>query len=324
MIDTLGPYKILDAIGRGGIGEVYRARDTRHGRTVAIKVLSSAEATDAARRQQFLRDARATMVLSHPNIATLYEVGDEPDHVFLVFDFVPGQSLKSLLVGHPLNPRRAIDVAAQVADALADAHANGIVHRDIKPDNIVITPKGAAKLLDVGLADWTVGGRWRRHASRVAAGDSPGSSSAAYLSPEQILGESVDGRTDIFSLGVILFEMLTGRLPFAGSSTSELMVRIVQAPAAAPSSVNPSLPSELDVILSKALAKSLDQRYGSVATLAAELRAVSAILDVRSEADERPVPAMMGRRTRRSSARWLILAVVLAAIAAAGWFIGAR
>jgi serine/threonine protein kinase len=324
MIDTLGPYRILERIGKGGVGEVYRARDTRHGRTVAIKVLSSVVADDPVRREQFLRDARRTAALSHPNIATLYEVGDEQDHVFLVFDFVPGQTLKSLLVGHPLNPRRAIDLAVQVADALADAHANGIVHRDLKPDNIVITPKGHAKVLDFGLAACTSGGIWRQQAPTMTAGDGPGSSSADYLSPEQIVGESVDERTDIFSLGAILFEMVTGKLPFAGQNTSELLVRIVQAPAPPPSTLNPSLPAELDAVFVKALAKSLEQRYESAATFAGELRAISAILDVRTEASDRPIPAAVARKAKRSYAPWIALAVALAALAVAGWFIGVR
>jgi serine/threonine protein kinase len=325
MIETLGPYKILERIGKGGIGEVYRARDTRHGRTVAIKVLSSAVADDPALRDRFLRDARATAALSHPNIATLYEVGEEEDHVFLVFDFVPGQTLRSLLVGHPLNPRRAIDLAVQVADALADAHANGILHRDLKPDNIVITPKGNAKVLDFGLAAWTAGGTWRLHAPTMTAGDGPGSSSAAYLSPEQIIGESVDGRTDIFSLGAILFEMLTGKRPFAGQNTSELLVRIVQAPVPPLSTLNPSLPGELDPVFVKALAKSLEQRYESAATFAGDLRAVSAILDVRTGGSDRPLPTSGPRQARRSYALWIVLAVALAAlVSAAGWFIGTR
>ena len=161
MIETLGPYKILDRIGAGGMGEVYRARDTRHGRTVAIKVLPASISGDAERRERFLRDARATAALSHPNIATLYEISEDQDQLFLVFDFVPGQTLKTVIGGHPLNPRRAIDLAAQIADALAEAHAAGIVHRDLKPDNIIVTPRGNAKLLDYGLAAWTTGGAER-------------------------------------------------------------------------------------------------------------------------------------------------------------------
>src|SRR5215510_9302845 len=167
MLDHLAQYKILERIGAGGMGEVYRARDTRLGRTVAIKVLPAAVAGDLDRRERFLREARAAAALSHPNIAALYEIGQDGDHLFLVFEFVPGEPLSKVIGGRPLNPRRAIQFASQVADALADAHAAGIFHRDIKPDNIVITPKGNAKVLDFGLAKWTAGGAARDEAATL-------------------------------------------------------------------------------------------------------------------------------------------------------------
>src|SRR5438132_1088459 len=152
MFETLGRYKVLDGIGAGGMGEVYRARDTRLGRTVAIKVLPDRLAADPERRDRLIREARAAAALSHPNIATLYEVGEDQGHVFLVFEFVPGETLKTAIGGRPLNPRHAVELAIQIADALADAHAEGIVHRDIKPDNILVTPKGSTKNLDIGQA----------------------------------------------------------------------------------------------------------------------------------------------------------------------------
>src|SRR4029077_1780560 len=220
MFETLGQYKILDRIGAGGMGEVYRARDTRLGRTVAIKVLAQDVANDPARRDRFLREARAAAALSHPNIAALYEIGEDQGQLFLAFEFVPGAPLSPVIGGRPLNTRRAVDFAIQIADALADAHAAGIVHRDIKPGNVIITPKDKAKVLDFGLATWTAGGHEREHAAHDApvlvttAGTTLGP--VAYMSPEQALGEKVDHRTDIFSLGIVLFEMLTGRPPFAG------------------------------------------------------------------------------------------------------------
>jgi serine/threonine protein kinase len=210
MFETLAHYKILDRIGAGGMGEVYRARDTRLGRTVAIKVLGAAVVADPDRRARFLQEARASASLSHPNIATLYEIGEEQDQLFLVFEYVPGDTLKKLIAGRPVNPRRAIDLTVQIADALADAHAEGIVHRDIKPDNIIVTPKGNAKILDFGLATWTTGGAEREQAATMMetrVGTTLGT--VAYMSPEQALGERVDQRTDIFSLGIVLFEMLT-------------------------------------------------------------------------------------------------------------------
>lgn len=306
MIESLGHYRVLEHIGTGGMGEVYRARDTQHGRTVAIKVLPAAIANDPMRRAQFLHDAHAAAALSHPSIVTLYEVGDHAHDLFLVFDFARGETLKTAILGRPLNPRRAIDLAAQIADGLADAHAAGIVHRDIRPENIIVTDKGAAKVLDLGLAAWTTGGTARR--------------GSPYRSPEQALGGPVDERSDIFSLGAVLFEMLTGKPPFnvpTGAGTPGQ-----SGPAAAPSSMNRSLPAEVDGIVAKALAQSVDRRYQSAATLAAELRSMAAMLDVRSDATDRvPVRA---RPRRRSAGGWLVPAAAIAALAAAAWFLYAR
>jgi TolB-like protein/tRNA A-37 threonylcarbamoyl transferase component Bud32 len=317
MFETLGQYKILDRIGAGGMGEVYRARDTRLGRTVAIKVLAPQLQDDPERRARFLREARAAAALSHPNIAALYEIGEDQGQLFLVFEFVPGDTLQTVIGGRPLNPRRAIDFAAQIADALADAHAAGIVHRDIKPAHIIITPKDKAKVLDFGLAAWTGGGAERAQAVQdstvmvTAAGTTLGT--IAYMSPEQTLGERVDDRTDIFSLGIVLFEMLTGRLPFSGATPAALSLQIVQATAPAASDVNRSVPKELDAIVARALTKPLVHRYQSAAMLSAELRAVGDILDVRSD---RAVPAAaksIPRPVKIPVAWWIAAAVVLLA-----------
>jgi non-specific serine/threonine protein kinase len=321
MFETLGHYRILDRIGAGGMGEVYRARDTRLGRTVAIKVLAATVAGDGERRERFLQEARATAALSHPNISALYEIGDEDGQLYLVFEFVPGETLTAAIAGRPLNPRRALDLSIQMADAIADAHAAGIVHRDIKPDNIIVTPKGHAKILDFGLATWTSGGIEREQAATVvatAAGTTLGT--VAYMSPEQALGEAVDERTDIFSLGIVLFEMLTGRLPFKGATSTALALQIVQSAPPAPSSVNPSVPRELDPIVAKALAKSLDQRYESAATMAADLRAVAAILDVRSHRIQPPSSTVTILPRRRSYGRAIAVAALVAVAAAAAWY----
>ena len=326
MFETLGHYKILDRIGAGGMGEVYRARDTRLGRTVAIKVMIAGVADDPDRRARFLQEARATAALSHPNIAALYEIGEDQDQLFLVFEYVPGETLKNVIAGRPLNPRRAIDLAVQIADALADAHAEGIVHRDIKSDNIIVTPKGNAKILDFGLATWTAGGAQREQAGQAATmmNTAPGTTlgTVAYLSPEQALGEQVDHRTDIFSLGVVMFEMLTGTLPFTGTTSTALALQIVQAPAPLPSAVNGSLPAELDPIVGKAMAKSLEQRYESAVTLSAELRSVGAILDVRSDTQEAAGVFVPAQPARRSTGRWilLLLLLLLVALGAAAWY----
>ncbi len=316
MIETLGLYKVLERIGAGGLGEVYRARDTRLGRTVAIKVIPPEMEADAERRERFLADARAAMAVSHPNVAALYEIGDDRG-LFLVFEFAPGETLNKAIAGHPLNPRRAVDLAVQIADALAEAHAEGIVHGDIRPENIVETPKGAAKILDMGLSAWTRGGAARRQAGELdLPADSGEPDVAAYLSPEQAVGEPVDHRTDIFSFGIVLFEMFTGRRPFVGATPAELALQIAQATPPLPSDVNKSLPREFDRVIERALAKSLDQRWQAAATLAAELRGIAAILEERTLAEE---SARVVRPARRSRAGlWVVLALV-AALAAGAW-----
>ena len=325
MFETLGQYKILDRIGAGGMGELFRARDTRLGRTVAVKVVSAEVAADPERRERLLQDAQAATKLSHPNIATLYEVGEDQGQLFLAYEYVPGTTLNAVIGGNPLNPRRAIDFAVQIADALADAHVEGVVHRDLKPTNIIITPKDKAKILDFGLAAWTAGGAERE---RAAADTTAGASLAtvAYMSPEQALGEKGDQRTDIFSLGAVLFEMLTGKVPFTGTTPSAVALQIIQAPAPAASSLNPAVPAEADAIVARALAKSLDQRYESAVTLAAELRSVAAILDVRSEVSEAAGPPPAVRSQGSHPAAQLLFMVLLAGAVGAAivWWLLSR
>jgi len=315
MLEALGHYKILGPIGIGRMGDLYRARDTRAGRTVALRAVAADIADDPARRESFLLDARGTTALSHPNIAAVYEIGDDQGRLFLVSEYVPGDTLKAVIAGRALNPRRALDHGIQLADALAEAHADGIVHRDIKPGNIIITPKGNAKFLDFGLAAWTGSGA-ERHQAPAALATRIGAAheAVAYMSPEQVLGEQVDQRTDIFSLGVVLFEMLAGRLPFAGATANALAVQILQAPPCAPSALNGMLPAELDAIVLRMLAKSLDQRYEAAATVAAELRSVAAILDVRDGVAEPVNVAPVPTRSRPDAAFWIALALTGASI----------
>jgi len=316
LIETLGHYKVLERIGAGGLGEVYRARDMRLGRTVAIKVIPPELEEDAEGRERFLADARAAMAVSHPNIAELYEIGDDRG-LFLVYEFAPGETLNKAIAGHPLNPRRAVDLAIQIADALAEAHAQGVVHGDIRPENIIETPKGAAKILDLGLSAWTRGGAARRHAAQLnLAADSGEPDVAAYLSPEQAVGEPVDHRTDIFSFGVVAFEMFTGRQPFVGATPAEIALQIAQAKPPRPTDVNKSLPREFDQVIGRALAKSLEQRWQASATLAAELRGVSAILEERTLAEETGRAVRPVRRSR--AGLWVTLALV-GALAAGAW-----
>jgi serine/threonine protein kinase len=303
MFEALGHYRILDRIGESSLGVLYRARDTRHGRTVALKVLAADVADNPVRRERFLHDARATASLSHPNIAALYEIGEDQNQLFLACEFVSGETLKNVIAGRPIHPRRAVDFAAQIADALSEAHAHGIVHRDINGENIVITPKAKAKLLDFGLAEWAAGGAKRQHAASTGAAKETGAE-------------------DIFSLGVVLFEMLTGRLPFIADTTRSAASQTVQTPPVAPSTINRTSPIELDAIVAKALARNPDERYASAATLAAELRAVAALLDARTERSESAggIPVTIARSRSRSRLRWILLAVLIAAALAVAWF----
>lgn len=311
MLDALGHYKLLGPIGVGRMGELFRARDTRAGRTVAIRVVADEIAGVPGRRQEFLEAARATAALSHPNIAALYEIGEDQGRLFLVSEFVPGDTLRTLIAGRPLNPRHALDHGIQLADALADAHADGICHRDIRPGNIIITPKGIAKFVDMGLGAWTAGGAERERAAGALTGGVGATVGAtteavAYMSPEQLLGQATDERTDIFSLGAVLFEMLTGKPPFGVAPAS---APGGQVPPRPPSAINRSLPPELDTIVLNMLATSLDRRYEAMATAAAELRSVAAILDVREGASE-PMPVAVTSPRRSRTGLWLTAALV--------------
>jgi serine/threonine protein kinase len=321
MLEKLAHYKILDRIGSGGIGEVYRGRDTRLGRTVAIKMVRPEIANDLEQRRAFLRDARAAASLSHPNIASLDEIGDEDGRLYLVFEFVSGDTLKSVVAGRPMNPKRAVDYAIQIADALADIHASGIVHEDLTLDNIIVTSKGATKLLDVGLAAWTAGGALRAQAVQSAESLDAGAASrtAVYMSPEQALGGSFDHRTDIFSLGIVLVEMLTGRPAFASASPEGIPLQIMQAAVPAPSAFDHAIPRELDPIVAKMLAKSLDGRYASAASVASELRTVASMLDVRSETAEMQDSMPRAQSQRQSAIGWLVALFVLAGIGVLVW-----
>ena len=321
MRDTLGQYKILDRIGAGEIGELYRARDTRLGRTVAIRLLASHLDDDGDRRERFLKDARSGLALSHPNITALYEIGEDRDVRFLVFEFVPGEPLSTIIGGRSLNPRRALDLTIQLADAPAQAHAGGVGHFDLKPDNVLVTPKGHAKILDFGLSEWTAGGKARAGASRLAAvaaedADQVLARTIPYLSPEQALGEPADSRSDIFSLGSVLFEMLTGKLPFPAATHSAQVLQILLSPAPAPATVSPALPVELDAIVARMLAKNPDGRYASASTVAEELRSVTSILDVRDGVSE---PLVVTKRSRLERVGWVIAALILVVLVGIVW-----
>jgi serine/threonine-protein kinase len=285
MLESLAHYKILDRIGAGGIGELYRARDTKLGRTVSIEVLSSEIAGNPARRSEFLADARAASALSHPNIAALYEAGEENDLAYIVCEFVPGTPLSTMVSNRSLNARRAVDFATQLADAVADAHADGIAHRNLVPAAVTVTPKDKVKIIGFGLSAWS--GR--------------GAHPAAAAAP----ASEADFQNDLKALGLILYEMLTGKQPAPVSPTP-------------PTSINANVPAELDAIALKAISCIAGDQYGSAATLAAELRSVAAILDVRS--GDREPPILAPERAKARTGRPLLVAVlILIAIGALVW-----
>ncbi len=264
--------------------------------------------SDPVQRARLIEDARIAAALSHPNIAVLYESGEDQDQLFLVYEYVPGKTLKRTIGGAPLNPRRAVDLAVQIADALADAHAAGVVHRDLSSDTIMVTPKGNAKVLDFGLAAWATRGAEPGQGSQSPPMTvRPATTRETVDSQEHEQGETVHQRGDILSLGVVMFEMMTGRLPPA-------------AAVPAPSTQNRSLPVELDDIVRRALAADLNQRYESAATLAAELRSVGALLDERSDAQEAAAPLVTIKPRRSSGGRWIWLLLLLAALAALAWY----
>jgi serine/threonine protein kinase len=273
---SLGPYQIQFRLGAGGMGEVWRARDTRSGREVAIKVISPEAVGDPDRLSRFVSEAKAAMALQHPNILTVHEIGESASGPYIVMEFVDGGTVRSLLNDGPLPVAQAVDIAMQAADGVASAHGAGIVHRDLKPDNLMITSAGVVKILDFGLArslrpeDAADGGR-------TAAGMIVGT--AAYVSPEQLRGEKATERSDVFALGVVLFEMATGENPFQRSNPIEMFSAILRDDPPLLAERAPDAPEELSRTLSKALAKKPQDRHPTARELAADLRSVRALTD---------------------------------------------
>jgi len=264
----LGRYAIQSELGRGAMGVVYKATDTALERTVAVKTVNMALERDGAEKYEarFYQEARAAGSLNHPNIVTVYDVGKEGNVAYMAMEFIEGQELRSLLAeGRALPVSHAVSIAAQVAEGLAYAHQHGVVHRDIKPANIMVLADGPVKITDFGIA--------RMRASNdelTQSGMMLGS--PKYMSPEQVIGKRADHRSDIFSLGVILYETLTGSAPFSGENVTALMYQIVNFAPPAPSAVNPAVPELLNFIVAKMLAKPLEERYQSAQDLANDLR----------------------------------------------------
>ena len=319
---AIGHYNLLEKIGDGALGAVYRARDTKVGRTVALKIFPADAAAHDACPPALIADARAAAALSHPNVATLFDVGQADGMCFLAYEFVSGASLREVMGAGALNPKRAVELAAQIADALADAEANGIVHGDLRPDTVAVTAKGGAKLLDTGMSRWTRGGAIRR-AAATAPEDLPidAASTVNYLAPEQALGGHVDRRADLFSLGSILYEMLTGRHPFAAPTPQQTLLNVIGVTAAPVSSLAPGLPVEVDAVLVKALSKDISQRYESAAMFASDLRRVATKLDATAAATtDDYVLAVDDRADRIPFAVLLAGAAIVAGLVGAVWW----
>jgi serine/threonine protein kinase len=329
----LGPYRLIDRVGAGGMGEVWRAEDTRLGRTVAIKVLPPTVLADVEATARLKREARTAAQLYHPSIATIHSIEQDGDHIFIVEEFVEGDSLTRVIKRGGLSESEICRIGRAVADALAEAHAKGIVHRDIKPDNIIVAGN-RVKVLDFGIAN------------QVGIAGAPSSETPTafvtqqgmilgtihYMSPEQALGKTIDGRTDVFSLGVVLYEMATGRRPFAGETITETMTQIIRDEPPTPVSVNPGISPGMNEIIQRCLRKNVAERFTAAElmnALDAQLGRAKTAPYTNANAVTAATPTLLTgsqlKTVQESPARrrggWLPLIAIIIAIAAAGsWY----
>ena len=307
---TVSHYKILEKLGEGGMGVVYKALDTKLQREVALKFLPQHLSSDSKEKDRFLQEARAAAALTHPNVAVTHEIGEYEDRLFLAMELVEGETVKKRVERDgPVPIKKSIEIAIQICEGLAAAHEKGIVHRDIKSDNIMITPKGLVKIMDFGLA------KVKGSANLTQTGSTLGT--AAYMSPEQVRGEDVDKRSDLFSLGVVIYEMLAGKLPFRGEHQAALMYSLVNEDPQPLSRFNEHVSPDIERIIVKALAKDADERYQSADDMLADFRRERKNLEYAhaGQATMRSMPAMPAAQRSRNKNRMYVFASSIVAAA---------
>ncbi|MGH9968229.1 MAG: serine/threonine-protein kinase [Pyrinomonadaceae bacterium] len=292
----LGRFEIRSKIGEGGMGEVYRARDTQLDRMIAIKLLPADIACDQRRLHRFLQEARSAAALSHPNIAHIYEIGEAESGYFIAMEYVEGTPLDQKIAAQPLSISEILDFAIQITDALDEAHSKGIVHRDIKSSNIMITARGRVKVLDFGLAKVTQAAATPKEisdsemATRVKTSPGVVMGTANYMSPEQASGKEVDARTDIWSVGVVLYEMVTGHVPFMGATPSHIVVAILEKEPLPLSAYVPHVPEALEWIITETLTKDRDERTQTARELMKKVQRLKQRVDADAEVERSVAP----------------------------------